>query len=287
MTAGSLFHYTKWFLALAAACCTAASSFGQYYYKDIVTTQQVNHTYLVFRNNKVIEVKLTSFQGERPVTDGFVCEQKVARNQVVTYTKTADAGESFFTASYNGKGLLVKTADSSAETISTSQYQYDAEDRLLQIINETHARDRSSQTTEIHTWQYNAAGKPAKMFRIRNGKDTLAVVFRLDDKMNVSEETIVKGATPETIYYYYDGQNRITDIVRYNMKAKRLLPDYIFEYEENGELATMLVVPEGSSEYLKWYYKYDDAGLKAVEFCYDKKKVLQGKIEYSYNGNSR
>ena len=45
---------------------------------------------------------------------------------------------------------------------------------------------------------------------------------------------------------------------RYHEKAKRLLPDYMFEYEENGELSTMTVVPEGSSDYQKYYYKYDE-----------------------------
>jgi hypothetical protein len=70
--------------------------------------------------------------------------------------------------------------------------------------------------------------------------------------------------------------------VRFNAKAQRLLPDYIFEYEENGDLSTMMVVPEGSSDYQKWYYKYDEGGLKLIDFCYNKRNELQGKIEYQY-----
>ena len=279
------FHYTliKSALLVVAWFFVSCSVLGQYYYKDIVTTQQVNHTYLSYKTNKITTVKLNSFQGNIPVTEGFACEQKVSISQVTTYTKTADAGESFLIASYNSKALLIKTVDSSVETISTTLYTYDSEDRILQIRNETHARDQSSRTVEAHNWLYNSAGKPVQMIRIRNNKDSVIINFTIDEKNNVAEETISKGMPREKIFYYYDDQNRLTDIVRYNDKARRLLPDYIFEYEENGELATMMVVSDGSSDYLKWYYKYDEAGLKAVEFCYNKKKELQGKIEYNYN----
>jgi hypothetical protein len=45
----------------------------------------------------------------------------------------------------------------------------------------------------------------------------------------------------------------------------------------------MLVVPEGSNDYQKWLYEYDDKGLKTKESCFNKKKELMGRIEYSYN----
>lgn len=264
-----------------------SACFSQYYYKDLLTTREVNHNFLLYKANKVTQIKLNSFQGNIPVTEGFICEQKVSANQMITYTKTADAGEAFFTASYNTKSLLVKTVDSTEETISATWYDYDADDHIVNMSNETRARDGSSQTAEVHAWQYNQAGKPVKMLRIKNKRDTTTIQFALDEKGNVSEEWGTGGRDGEKIYYYYDDQNRLTDIVRYNNKARRLLPDYIFEWEENGELATMLVVPEGSSDYLKWYYKYDEAGLKAVDFCYNKRKELQGKIEYNYRFANR
>ena len=37
---------------------------------------------------------------------------------------------------------------------------------------------------------------------------------------NSTEEELVY----DRIYYYYDEKNRLTDIVRYNKKAKKLLP---------------------------------------------------------------
>ena len=68
-----------------------------------------------------------------------------------------------------------------------------------------------------------------------------------------------------------------------SVRAKRLLPMDMFEYE-NGKVSSSLVVPEeGSSSYQKWYYVYDDKGLKAKDFCYNKEKELLGSIEYQYS----
>ena len=69
------------------------------------------------------------------------------------------------------------------------------------------------------------------------------------------------GQTLPSIYYYYDNDGRLTDIVRYNQKAGRLLPDYVFEYN-SGRLSSMLFVPAGSTDYQKWIYSYDANGLK-------------------------
>ncbi len=44
----------------------------------------------------------------------------------------------------------------------------------------------------------------------------------------------------------------------------------------------MLVVPEGTDNYQKWHYTYNEAGLKTKEACYNKRKQLLGRIEYEY-----
>ena len=57
-------------------------------------------------------------------------------------------------------------------------------------------------------------------------------------KGNVIEELpYIKKISGEKTYYYYDGKNRLTDIVRFNTKARRLLPDYMFEYTENNQVS--------------------------------------------------
>jgi hypothetical protein len=273
---------------VAALCCGfSLPLFAQFYYKDLVTTKQINNNYQLYKQHKVNTVKLNSYQGNTPVTEGFVCEQKVnpSKNQLVTYTKTADAGESYLTTIYNQSGSLIKTVDSTEEIISTSSYSYDNTNRLSELSIETRAADKSSMIREKHIWQYNAAGKPAKMLRIRNTTDTTVVSFTIDDKGNVSEEEAIRrGMSQGKVYYYYDDKDRLTDVVRYNVRAKRLLPDYIFEYEDD-DVSTMTLIPEGSDDYQKWYYKYDENGLKQVDFCYNKKEELLGKVEYVYEFN--
>jgi hypothetical protein len=76
--------------------------------------------------------------------------------------------------------------------------------------------------------------------------------------------------------------NRLTDIVRYNRKAKALLPDFLFEYDEKGLLRQMVQVQNGTTGHLTWKYQYAANGLKQREYCYNKNKQLLGKFEYNY-----
>ena len=78
-------------------------------------------------------------------------------------------------------------------------------------------------------------------------------------------------------------RNCPSDIVRFNTKARRLLPDYMFEYTEQNQVSqkitTLSMMDLG---YLIWRYVYDDKGLKTKEASFNKDKVMTGKIEYSY-----
>jgi hypothetical protein len=121
------------------------------------------------------------------------------------------------------------------------------------------------------------------MLKIKNGHDTTFVRFIKDDKGNIAEERAVRNKIDlPTIYYYYDADNHLTDIVRYSMKAQRLLPDNIFEYGEGGRISSLLAVQEGASSYQKWLYAYNEKGLKIKESCFSKQRDLLGRIEYQY-----
>ncbi len=120
------------------------------------------------------------------------------------------------------------------------------------------------------------------MLKVKNNNDTTFIRLVQDEKGSIAEEHATRyNIDLPTVFYYYDTTAHLTDIVRYNRKAQRLLPDYLFEYE-GDKLATMLVVPEGSSDYQKWYYVYNEKGLKIKESCYNKQKELVGRIEYNY-----
>ena len=257
---------------------------AQYYYKDLVTTRQNERRWSLYKDNGVKSVTLSSFERDGKPAEGFTGDQEVSGESLTTHTKASGNAESWITATYTPQGLTQKITDTSDTYRSTSDYQYDADGRLLSILNTSIETDNHLRDVEQHIWTYDAAGKPSSMLKIKNGNDTTFVRFILDEKGNVAEERAKRNKTDlPVIYYYYDTDSRLTDIVRYSLKAKRLLPDNIFEYGDDGRTSSMLVVPDGSNDYLKWLYDYNEKGLKSRESCISRQKELLGKIEYQYN----
>lgn len=256
---------------------------SQYYYKDIVLTKQLADKQKLYREQKVKTVSYLSFDADKQPIEGFSCKQEVnpSFSQVLTTTTTSLSGTSENTNYFDAKGLLIKSIDTTDGNKTVTDYTYAADGKIATITSVSNSPGQFNMK-EQHIWSYNAQGKPEKMVKIKNSNDTTYISFVLDEKSNVAEEKSLhkKQALP-TVYYYYDDQNRLTDVVRYNNRAKRLLPDYIFEYE-NNRLSTMLVAEEGSSDYQKWYYSYDEDGLKIQDACYSKTKQLIGRVEYEY-----
>jgi YD repeat-containing protein len=274
--------FTGTFLLLVLAQVCEA----QYYYKDLMTAKEGKAKWQLYKESRVRSVKLNSYERDGSPAEGFVGEQEAAADysHITTHTKAKGMAESWSIAKYTAEGLTEKITDTSESYRSVSDYTYDGQGRISSIQNTSIETDNHLKEVELHTWSYDAAGKPSGMLKIKNGLDTTFVRFILDEKGNVAEERSVRNREDlPTIYYYYDADNRLTDIVRYNFRAKRLLPDNIFEYGDGGRLSSMLVIPEGSNEYLKWLYAYDEKGLKTKEVCYSRQKELLGKIDYLYN----
>ena len=263
-----------------AFCC----GYTQYYYKDQVVPGQSARQWESLKKNNIRSVKLTSYEANNQPSEGFSGEQKVFDDygRIETSTKTLQNGTSQLMSWYNSKGQLSKTIDTSEDFSSITTYEYDVNGKISSIFN-TSASANQFSTSEIHKWIYNAVGKPERMLRIRNGSDTTIYTLILDEKGNVGEEHGFRREQQEpTVYYYYDDKNRLTDIVRYNLKAQRLLPTNIFSYDASGNLAGMLLVPEGTNDYQRWYYDYDERGLKVRERVFNKKQELLGKVEFQY-----
>ena len=261
---------------------------AQFLYKDLVVTRQNNARWKVFADNHVKSVTLKSLESDGRPTEGFTGEQEIAGDytQMTSHTKTAGSTDSWIISRY-ANGRLVRNTDTSDTYQSVTEYQYDTEGHIISIVNTSIETDNQLKAVEQHIWSYDPAakGKPIGMVKIKNGNDTTYVRFISDEKGNIVEERSKRlGEDLPTIYYYYDEDNRMTDIVRYSPRAKRLLPIDVFEYEE-GRLRSMLVVPEeGNSFYQKWYYTYDEEkGLRVKDICYNKQKELLGSIEYQYS----
>jgi hypothetical protein len=228
-------------------------------------------------------VKISSFEDDNQPTAGFDCRQEISTDydRISTYTKTDFSRETFLVSEYQA-GHLIRTTDTSKNYQSNTTYAYDSTGNPVRIVNSSEETSGGFKNEEVHIWYYGSDQKPVRMIKIRNGTDSSFVHFVIDEKGNIAEERAFHNRIElPAIFYYYDEENRLTDIVRYNEKAQRLLPDYMFSYA-NGRLISMLYVPEGSDDYQKWIYTYDDRGLRSSETCYNKRKEVLGRIQYQY-----
>jgi len=262
----------------------AHTAYSQHYYNDLVMTSEIAKKRAVYLANKVRSVKLTSFDNNNQPIEGFGGSQSISNDfaTITTETSTNLSGTDLITHYFNEKGQLTQSIDTTDGNKVIIEYTYDANNLITGIVNMSFSPGGYS-TREQHLWFYNKAGKPEKMLKVKNSTDTTIVNFKLDEKAMVSEERSVHaGAEQPMVYYYYDDKGRLTDVVRFNSRAKRLLPDYIFEYDEAGRTAMMLVTTSGGADYQKWYYRYDEKGLKQKDECFAKNKMLIGKVEYKY-----
>jgi hypothetical protein len=274
---------TRYFLILilAGIYCPAGA---QYYYKDIVAPRQTQDTWKAYRSSKVSKVNILSTEPDGSPTPGFACSQTISPDykSAETFTKSANVQASDLRTFYDPQGRVVKTIDSSDTYKSTTEYRYNEQDELVDLKNTALETDNRVEAVEQHLWSYQN-GKPVQMLKIKGNSDTTTVHFKTDEKGNIIEERAVHGRESlPVIYYYYDDRGRLTDIVRYNEKAGRLLPDYMFEYGPQG-LSSMLFVPPGSGDYQKWVYEYDDRGLKTRDLCFNKRKEMVARISYQYS----
>jgi hypothetical protein len=274
-------------LILLTRVCNA-----QYYYKDLVVNKENTARWLSFKGNHVKAVTLSSLEADGKPTDGFAGTQQVSADylHITTHSKSSGTGDSWIFADYSSLGQgLIRNLDTSDTYQNVSVHRYDDQGRIISISDTSTETDNHLVDVEQHIWTYDPAhpDKPLSMLKIMNGHDTTYVRFILDGKGNVSEERSTRlGVALPPFYYYYNADNQLTDIVRYNARAGRLLPVEMFEYGEGGRVSSALIVPEeGNSFYEKWYYEYDDKGLKVKDFCYNKGKELLGSVEYSYTFN--
>jgi len=263
----------------------ASTAIGQYYYKDIIVSKETTEKWKDYKESNVKSINISSFEGNGQPTEGFIGKISIAGDfsQISTYTRSDENQASTLIAKYNAQGLLINTVDTSDRFESITQYIYDDQGHVTSIMNSSLETDNQVKESEEHIWKYDQNGIPQVMLKVKENRDTAYVRFIADGKGNITEEREVHNQDSlPAIYYYYDDQNRLTDVVRYNERAKRLLPDYIFDYGNKSRITSMLVVPEGN-DYQKWIYEYNDRGLKDRETCYGKGKELLGRIEYEYN----
>lgn len=260
---------------------------SQYYYKDIVAATEITKQMKTYIANNVHKVTATGITPQGvPAPDFNETHEVLANGTIMKITTKINQTVSSLRHSFNGSGLLISTVDSAAGVRSVSTYAYDANGKIISISNSATDADSTGDFSqnEVHNYVYKN-GKLDKMWRIINSKDSMEVKFVVDENGNVTEERKYKTRVlSDPIYYYYDEKNRLTDIVRFNYKANRLLPDFLFEYDDNDRVIQKITTTSGGNlGYLTWRYLFNEKGLKTKEALFDKDKKLQGRIDYAYN----
>lgn len=257
---------------------------AQYYYKDIVGTKESNELLHLYRTNAVQSVTLKSYTINNTPVDNLSVQQVFSPTgrTLLTITKSEYQPASYLTTFYDEEGRVIKTTDSTSGSVNTTVYTYNTQNSVS-TINTTYGDNLAATRSDDHIWQYDDQNRISRMLRIKNRKDTSVVSFKLDEAGNIIEEQETRRfVKEEPFYYFYDAKNRLTDIVRYNKKAARLLPEQMFEYSVKNHLIQRTTISQNNSDYLIWRYRFDSNGLKTREDIYNKQKELTGKVEYTY-----
>lgn len=258
---------------------------AQYYYKDILGTKESSRLIDSYRKNKVQSVALKSYTIDNTPIENLTVQQEfsASAHTLRTITKNDYLPASYLTTQFDESGRILKTVDSTVGSfVNTTFYRYNDAGQVQAIVT-TYGDSLGSLRSDEHLWQYDGQNHVTRMLRIKNGKDTAIVKFTVDEAGNVvDEQETIRYIKEEPVYYYYDAKNRLTDIVRYNKKAARLLPEQMFEYTTSNQLVQRTTVPQNKSDYLIWRYSFDEKGLRTKEEIFDKQKALTGKVLYRY-----
>ena len=275
-----LYFFTS-FIFISVADISNANA--QYYYKDIMGTQKQNAEFSVLKSSNLNHIKITSFDENDQPSEGFFCEKKINKNfsESKLMTNSNITGESLLVTEYNDKGEVTKTTTTTPNSTNTVEYKYDEEGKILSIHTNTIAAGDSNGIVETHEYFYTN-GRPEKMIRKKNNEVISTITFVADSNGNIIEEDPEGKGLDKKYFYYYDDKNRLTDVVHYNPVAKRLLPDYMFEYNNDNQPKQMISVDETGRNYFIWRYAYDDKNLPEIQKCYSKEKQLLGTIQYEY-----
>lgn len=264
---------------------------AQYYYNDIVGTRETNQQMTVYTFNKVKSVTATGFDQRGAKNTDFSEYQEVKENGSALKVSNITNFNKIVTYSrFNKDGRVLSISDSTASVSNHTTYEYDDNGQLTKVENTVKDSSSDFNQSEVHVWIYQENNQPQKMWRLINQDndksktDSLEVRFLLDEEGNVAEErTYRNGIETSYLYYYYDEKNRLTDIVRFNTKLKKLMPDIMFEYDDSNRVIQKITTTSSQNlGYLIWRYIYDSKGLKTKEALFNGDKQLTGKIEYSY-----
>jgi hypothetical protein len=257
---------------------------AQFYYKDILNGRILREEVSMIKTSGIKSISVDSYEEDGRPSKGFFCKKQISKDfrKIEMGMRSPETAPSLVITLFNESGSILSTYDSSDISVKNIHYLYDASGRIQSIVSRIKSSDEDfvTEITEEHIYSYNLAGMPEKMILKRNGKEISDILFALDEQGRISIEKEINSG--KSVYYYYDSKSNLTDIVRENERTGKMLPDYMFEYDEKNRLIKMLNTEDGSSNYLVWLYFYNENGLKSTEKIYSKERKLIGRLEYTY-----
>lgn len=258
---------------------------GQHYYRDLVSHQENLDKFSRLKKARVISSTVTSYEPNGAPSEGFSLRQQCnpGYTQVKTIMEMPFSGRMAMTNYYSTEGLLYRTTDSGYQAFTRYEYSYDSSRRLVSIVQRAQAAGEKAVTEETHRWEYDERGFPLRMIKSRGAGDSSVIALVTDESGQVLEEyAIVNGSPGEKTYYYYDNYGRLTDIVRFNARAGKLVADMMFDYDNEGRIRQRASLEQGSFAYSTWIILYNEQGLVSEEKFYDTQKKLAGRMAYQY-----
>ncbi|NOT50548.1 MAG: hypothetical protein HOP10_04665 [Chitinophagaceae bacterium] len=284
------------FLLLTAFFVSSFSLHAQYYYNEIVGTMETNRKMQTYLTNKVKTVSADGYTPQGSKATDFSEVQEVKENgKALRIVTVANFNRTVSYSRFDELGHVISIIDSSLGVQNTTTYEYDNAGKIITVQNSVKDPESEINQLEIHRWFYNKDGKPEKMWRIVNSSDSLEVRFIPDENGNPGEEiSYKKGKESDHLYYYFDDEGRITDIVRYDEKVKKLVPDNIITYDDAGRVIQIVSSSlkdnvgmgiRGKAyfvRYITWRYVYNDKGLKTAEALFNPNQEMTGRIKFNY-----
>lgn len=275
----------KSLLLMFSGIILTCTGMAQYYYNDILSNQKLNREYAALKATGYQKIMLESYEEDDSPSEGFFCEKKFNPDfsESKMLSKSLRTDESSLKTTYR-EGRIVQSVNETPFTVNTMRFDY-RKGKMQTIQIETLDLRDSSIQNEVRTFRYDSLDRLTGLTRSKDGKNISSIRFVLDDHGNIIEEIPENESADRKYYYYYDDKNRLTDVVHYNQLAKKLLPDYMFLYDDNDRQIQMITVDENAKDYNIWRYSYTNDGLPEIQKCFSKNKKLLGTIQFEYFKN--
>lgn len=260
---------------------TASPAFAQYYYNNLVRKDLIQSQLKDYKAANIKQVNMISYDDREEKMEDFTATIQLTQ-QYKSWKSTTQSWEGFSMTQhqFNDAGQLIQTIDSSLNAKQVTTYFYEG-NLLTRVQSKNFSRGQLS--IESNQFYSYIGSTPSSLQIIQKGYDTLNIEFITDESGKITEEKIRKGKLlHQTYYYYYNTAGQLTDVVRYHAKSQQLLPDFSFEYNAEGKIASMLSTTDDKRDYQIWKYTYNEKGLKTLDVCTGKNKRIIGKVVYQY-----